>query len=129
MDKFREKEGEPVKPRGDAKSTLRGAPTAEFVLYLALSAACVGVWALAAMSTVAAGGTYSFSKGQAGVLALLAGAGPVAVAFGFAYVQYGVRSFLEPFEKKALWANALHLALGNLFCVVPVAVACYWALI
>ena len=117
MGAFKESEGGGVRAREDAKSTIVGVPTAEFVAYLALSAACVAAWAHAANAAVLP------SAGTAAALALLAGFGPVAIAFLCAAIwrtQGGA-------EAKGAHYFVL-LAAGSAVCALPVAWAAYLAL-
>jgi sterol desaturase/sphingolipid hydroxylase (fatty acid hydroxylase superfamily) len=83
------------KPREDAKSSLRLLPTTEFVGYLAGSAACV-----------------------ASGVPVVVGFGPVVLATLLAL--YGSGRGVQP-VKMGVLANLLHLAMGTLFCSVPIA--------
>ena len=100
---------------------MREHPTLEFVSYLASSIACVGVWAYVAVNGIALPATAAVA------LAVLCGFGPVALAFAFFFAK-GSGSSLEPFHKKPIFENILHLGMGNLMCSVPVAIAAYLAL-
>jgi hypothetical protein len=110
-----------AKMRDDKKSTLRTVPTAEFVCYLLLACGSVAAWAHAAIQTAA--GVFSLSNQQALVLATLAGFGPVvlAVAVTACFKGDGGTSF------KGL-ASVVQLAIGTLFCAVPVSWACLLAI-
>ena len=136
--KFREKRGE-AKQRDDAKSTLRAAPTAEFVGYLVAAFACVGAWAWRA-NAIARGHGSAPSSLEAIALALLAGFGPVAVACAMtvnaalksapaAGVGGAMRALLAPHEKRPAWEHMVHVAFGTVCCAVPISVACYLAII
>ena len=118
MGAFKESEGGGVRAREDAKSTIVGVPTAEFVAYLALSAACVAAWAHAANAAVLP------SAGTAAALALLAGFGPVAIAFLFSALW---RTAGGADTKVLSAAYLFHLAVGSCVCALPVAWSCYLA--
>jgi sterol desaturase/sphingolipid hydroxylase (fatty acid hydroxylase superfamily) len=106
------------KPRDDAKSSLRLVPTCEFVTYLGLSAACVGLWA--SQHGVA------LTQGEALALALLVGFGPTVLATVISSL-FRASSGVKRVEMNFL-GNLLHLVMGTVFCGVPVSYACYLAL-
>jgi len=111
--------GEDTKPRADAKSTLRSPPSLEMLSYLALSTACMLPWALCTTRHV------HVSEAAALAMSVLAGFGPVAVAALFTVVSSGAGALLDPYAKRPLLQNGLHLAVGSLFCSFPIAAACY----
>jgi hypothetical protein len=110
-----------AKMRDDKKSTLRAVPTAEFLCYLLLAAGSVAAWAHAALRSAA--GLLVVSTQQALALAALAGFGPVVLAVVVTACAKGDggTSF------KGL-ASVVQLALGTLFCAVPVSWACLLAI-
>ena len=118
------KDKDGVKPREDAKSTLRTVPTLEFVAYLALACACVGAWALAALEVAA--GTRSVPANEALALSAIAGFGPVLLASILSAAFGGVRP--NPPKSMAAWASAMHLIVGSALCSLPVSWACWLAL-
>jgi sterol desaturase/sphingolipid hydroxylase (fatty acid hydroxylase superfamily) len=93
-----------AEPRDDAKSTLRTIPTLEFATYLTLSGSCVYVWYYQLIPPIYA--------------ALSLGFGPVILASMVSHVFK--RSRLEP-VKMSMLGNLLHLAMGTLFCSIPIA--------
>jgi len=121
----------------DAKSTLRALPDARFVAYLAASAACLGAWAYVATTDRAAARAAPLAWGA------LAGFGPLALAMAFGSSLPGGKAFkvkndalpddvVDPdFDKRANdpVAAVLHYTIGTLFCSVPVAYACYLAIV
>jgi hypothetical protein len=125
MDRLSPGDREGAKPRVDAKATLRAAPTVAFVAFLALSGACVGAWGLAAVGA-AAGTLAPLPPAHALGLATLAGFGPVAAAYA---VTAATRGGDGAAPSDGALATAFQLAVGSLFCSVPVAVACYAALV
>lgn len=113
-----EKEGEPVKVRDDAKAHL-GVPTFEFLLYIALSAACVGLWAFAACVP---GGLARLAPLTPLQIAFICGFGPILV--GLPWVgKMGGTGF------EAQNAPLVHWAIGSAVCGVPVMWAAYLCLV
>jgi len=107
-----------VKPRADAKSTLRAPPSVEFVSYLLLSGGCLAAWAVAAAGAQAVGPTLALH------LALAAGFGPVVAA---SLVTAVTRSGGGAPNNRPL-KMAVLLGVGTLFCSVPISWACFLAL-
>lgn len=95
-------------PRSDAKSTVQGPPSAEFLTYLIGSAACVAPFLFRSPS--------SPLEGLA--LSLVAGAGPVAFAPLVSYA-YGSRRFVQP-RAMTFTGTSIHVLVGVVFCVMPV---------
>jgi len=126
MPAFKEPDGK-VKARDDAKSTLKGAPSSEFVGYLLASAVCIGLWAYAAIGT--ARGTVHVSPMVAYLLSFLCGFGPVLVACAITIVQRGVSALLEPFHERPLSQSSIHILIGTLFSSIPISIPAYLALI
>ncbi len=111
----------------DSKSTLvRGPFSLANSLYMLLSAACVGVWAWAACDPAgfAARAPAALASLPPLALALLAGAGPVLVAFPF---QAGGGSPILS-TKVSLPARLLQLGAGVAVTVVPLTYAALLAL-
>lgn len=112
----------PARAREDAKSTILGLPSAEFVAYLGGSAACLAVWAMAA--NAAAGGRAPLpAPVVAAALAAIAGFGPQVLASLFA----ALRGTQGGAEAKPL-TDAFLLLVGSAVCSLPVAWAAYLAL-
>ena len=125
------KEGDPppIRVRDDAKATLdflHGPRTSDAMLspYMGLSAACVGVWAMAACGRPAIDGVPPI------VWALSAGAGPVVVACALTLLRErgSLIALVQPFDKRPAAETVIHVVLGTAMCVVPVVAACLWAL-
>lgn len=129
QERFKDVDMNGASPRDDSKSTLRALPTLEFTTYLALSTACVGVWAMFTGGFGLSAGSTPVTKGslESCVVAIVAGFGPAVVAFFMAAVTMGTKSLLEPFADKPFSQNALHVFLGSLFCAVPVSWMAYLA--
>jgi hypothetical protein len=125
MPQFKE-EGK-VQPRDDAKATLKGVPTGEFVGYLLVSAACVGLWGYAAVGV--ARGTVHVMPGIAYVLSFLCGFGPVIAACAIIILQRGVPALLEPFNQKPLHQSLVHILIGSFFCCFSVSMPAYLSVI
>lgn len=108
-------DGSKLTQPADAKAVL-GAPAPDFVAYLAMSVACVALWAYAACVP---GGLAAVAPLTPLHLALIAGFGPVVVALPWMARPGGTSSFE--------WKNAplLHWALGSACCSVPVAIMAY----
>lgn len=105
------------KQRADAKSTLRGMPTKEFVLYLVGSAMCVLPWSFF---------SHSATANQAMALSSVVGFGPVILANVLSsFFQTG--SANHP-VKMSVFANMLHLVFGILACSVPITYGCWLAI-
>jgi len=109
------------KPREDAKSSLRLIPTGEFITYLTLSSACVGVWAIPVIIS------YQVSETTALQLAATVGFGPVFLATLLSYL-YGKGLGVKHVQMN-LTANLMHLFVGSVFCSLPVTYACYLTLV
>lgn len=105
-----DKEADPT-PRDDAKSTLLAGYTPEFLTYLGASAACVVPWLF--RSGAAVGGW------EAAALAALAGGGPVGAAALVSALGGGRRGVVP--VRMSTGGNLLHVAVGVLFCCLPVA--------
>jgi sterol desaturase/sphingolipid hydroxylase (fatty acid hydroxylase superfamily) len=127
MSNFKDEGGGKIKPRDDAKSTLKGVPSQEFVVYLLASAACVGIWAYAAVSV--ASGTMHVTPMVAVLLSFLCGFGPVLVACVMTIVQRGVPALIEPFHEKPLYQSIFHIMVGSIFCSLSVAWPAYLSLV
>lgn len=115
-----DKEG--MKPRHDAKSTLRAPPSAEFLLYLGLSGACLVAWAAAALRVAA--GTLALTSQQAMILSAVAGFGPALLAevvTAFFRSSGGAPNF-------GILGWLLQQAVGHAFCSVPIAYMAYLCL-
>jgi len=108
-----------VKPRADAKSTLRAVPTSEFLVYLGLSYSCFALW-YQFVNNVAT------TKYQAVFLSLLTGFGPTILSV-FVSRAFGGGSRIAP-AKMSVFGNTFHLVIGSLFCAVPVSYTSYLAL-
>lgn len=106
----------------DAKASLAGPPTTDFLFYLLTSCGCVALWATVAALHVAV------SPVVAVLLALVAGFGPVAIAAAMSVLARGTRDLLRPFGKRPVAEHVLHLGLGFVFCSLPVSAACYLCL-
>ena len=112
-----------AKARADAKSTLRSPPTLEFLLYLLSACGCVAAWGYAAVQVAA--GALVVTQAQALGLALLAGFGPVVAAELVTACFKGTGGA----PNNGWAAMAFQLGVGTLFCSIPVAWACYDALV
>jgi len=126
MPNFKAEDGK-AKPRDDSKSTLKGIPSTEFVVYLLASAACVGLWAYTAIGV--ARGTVNVMPLIAYLLSILCGFGPVLVACVFTCLQRGVSALLEPFHEKPLYQSFFHILIGTLFCSFPISMSAYLSLV
>ena len=113
------KEAPPAQPRTDAKSSLCSVPAGLDVLYISLSAACVAAW----VQAVSAGAAAPIAMAAS----FMAGFGPVIIACVYAVFVFGAGSLLEPYSKRPVWQNLVHVAMGTLFCSVPITAACYLA--
>lgn len=111
--------------RDDAKSTLRGLPALDFVVYLAGSAACLALPALEA-AKVAAGAAPRLPREAAAGYAALAGAGPVALAVLMMAATSGVASMAP--GKGEFWPAAFHVVAGAALTVLPIAWMTFLAL-
>jgi sterol desaturase/sphingolipid hydroxylase (fatty acid hydroxylase superfamily) len=95
--------------REDAKSSLRVAPTREFLVYLGGSAACSAIWY----------GASQMNPALAPALSVLVGFGPVGLAVA-----------MSPWSDKGhmnLFGYLLHIMVGMLFCSVPITYMCWLA--
>lgn len=102
-------------PRDDAKSRLSLVPTREFITYLVSSAVCCVPWILRSSVPV--------SMLEAAGSSALVGFGPAAVASIVSHA-FGSRRGITP-VRMTTFGNALHLAIGMLFCAIPVAYMCW----
>jgi sterol desaturase/sphingolipid hydroxylase (fatty acid hydroxylase superfamily) len=96
--------------REDAKSRLSLIPTREFMTYLAASGLCVVPWILRSHSEV--------SSLEAAGLSALVGFGPIAMA-SIVSTAFGTRRGVTP-VKMTVFGNLLHIAIGTLFCSMPI---------
>jgi sterol desaturase/sphingolipid hydroxylase (fatty acid hydroxylase superfamily) len=106
------------KPRTDAKSTLKTAPTLEFLLYFLGSIACFLIWGFHLGKEV--------SHSQAIMLSSLVGFGPVILA-PIVSTLFGGGLSVKP-VKMSTFGNFLHIGVGSFLCSVPITYACYLAL-
>jgi sterol desaturase/sphingolipid hydroxylase (fatty acid hydroxylase superfamily) len=106
--------------RLDARATLWGAPALKDVAFLAASAACLAPW----VAACGGGGAGSAAAGPARAYALgvLAGAGPVALAYALPHGAVGAKS-------KGAAVDALMWFLGLASSALPVSLACAWCLL
>jgi hypothetical protein len=111
-----------AKARADTKSTLRSPPTLEFLVYLLSACGCVAAWGYAAVQVAA--GALVVSQAQALGLAALAGFGPVVLAEVVTLSFKGEKGA----PNNGLGAMLFQLAVGTLFCSVPITWACYDAI-
>jgi len=128
--KFKESSPKQVEARADAKSTLSGLPSVQHCAYLLLSLSCVAVWIALVNEqarSFAVDGRAWLSGPVALLASLLAGAGPVLLAYVFAAMTWGVNSFLEPYSTRPWWHNGVHVTIGTLFSVFPICLACRMA--
>jgi len=116
------KDKDGVKPRADAKSTLRAVPTGEFATYLLVSCALVAAWAQAATS----GAAGALAWQAAAALACGVGFGPVLLASLVSAIFDSPRG-VKPKNMSTI-GSVGHIAIGTAFCSVPVAWACWLAL-
>ena len=97
-------------PRDDAKSTLQGYPTAEFMTYCAATGLCmVPAFVPSVLSPLTS--------------SIVAGVGPVAVAPLVAGC-FGSRRSVAP-VKMTLAGNSIHVLMGFLCCCLPIAYLCW----
>ena len=102
-------------------------PSAEWVVYMAGSGACLGAWAWAA-GCVPGAPPFPVPLGAEAkwAVSLAAGFGPVAVAQLMGFFNRDGASLFAPGK---FWASAFHVAVGTVFCSVPVTWACHMALV
>jgi sterol desaturase/sphingolipid hydroxylase (fatty acid hydroxylase superfamily) len=115
----RDKSG--VKARSDAKSTLRSAPTFEFVAYLAMVLACFIFWGYQA-TQVHQGVVLTFNS--AVVVALIGGAGPLVAAVVY-WLLIGSPNN-NGGAMSIAWLVVL-LSMAMAICVFPVVYMCFLA--
>ena len=94
--------------RADAKSTLVGLPTRDFLLYLGGSAACVLTW-YGAVSLKVEG-----FPGIGVAASSLVGFGPVLLAVAMSQRM-----------NKLTYADLFHILFGTLFCSIPITYMCW----
>lgn len=115
-----DKEGARARP--DAKSTLRLAPTLEFVVYLLSSIGCLVPWVLVANQFLSR--TRTPTAPMIFALAFIAGFGPVLLATLVNMVTRSKGGAPNP----GVVATLLQVGVGTLFCSWPVFQACSLAL-
>lgn len=117
-EKFDDEEG--LKPREDAKSTLAGFPTNEFIRYISLCFICFGVWFYYAINKIILGSLEKI------FVASLVGFGPVIIAWALCSL-FGSANRTQPVKMNIL-GNIFHLFVGSLFCSIPITYLCWLAL-
>eukprot|EP00475_Leptophrys_vorax_P002207 TRINITY_DN11253_c0_g2_i2.p1 TRINITY_DN11253_c0_g2~~TRINITY_DN11253_c0_g2_i2.p1 ORF type:complete len:155 (-),score=42.49 TRINITY_DN11253_c0_g2_i2:216-680(-) len=122
VNRFKENSPQDVKARADAKASLKGVPSLQFISYMFLAGLSVLPWSYFAVKGVNPGVLVR------ALAAFSCGFGPVLVACCFTMVRDGWTGLLAPFEKRSLFDHGLHLIVGTLFCSVPIAVSCFLAL-
>lgn len=121
-EKFDEIDG--PRPREDAKSTLYGFPTFEFIRYLVLCLICFGIWFYYALNV----GANNIILGQLQKISIasLAGFGPVVISWLLVNI-FGSANRIQPVKMNA-FGNLFHLFIGNMFCSVPITYMCWLTL-
>lgn len=117
-EKFDDNEG--IKPREDAKSTLLGLPSFEFIRYLSLCFLCFSIWAYFTLKMII------LNQFQRIFVASLVGFGPVIIAWLLCSL-FGSTNRIEP-VKMNFSGNLFHIVMGSLFCSVPITYLCWLAL-
>jgi sterol desaturase/sphingolipid hydroxylase (fatty acid hydroxylase superfamily) len=92
--------------REDAKSSLRTVPTRAFVAYLGGSVALCAIW---------------YNSANLGISPLLASS---LVGFGPVTLAMISPSWVKRTQMN-IWANALHIVMGVLFCSIPITYMCW----
>jgi sterol desaturase/sphingolipid hydroxylase (fatty acid hydroxylase superfamily) len=108
-------DAEGATPREDAKSTIFVIPTCEFVTYLASSLLCCSVWAVSAQAV--ASGTLLTPFHQYAASSLM-GFGPVLLAIANSSLFQSGPSVQG--TRMSMFGNLLHVAVGTLFCSLPI---------
>jgi sterol desaturase/sphingolipid hydroxylase (fatty acid hydroxylase superfamily) len=124
------KEDDDATARPDAKANIAAPPTFEYASYLTTAMGCLVAWGVVANGV--ATGDLSVEPYMAALIAALAGVGPVVLAILFTMVfrRVGVsQGGTSMFGKgSSAAATILHLVVGNAFCSLPIAWACYLTL-
>jgi hypothetical protein len=119
-DEYKKSKDKTVSMRADAKSTLLNW-SLDFVAYLALGLACMAAW-------IYWPNFGSLSSADALPPALIAGFGPVIIAFVFDFMTgedyMGSGSGIL---KDGPLAAVTQIGIGTLFCSVPISIAVYLA--
>lgn len=105
-----------IKPREDAKSSLRLVPSVEFLSYLLLSYSCIAAWIHSLENK------NDLTIDQKYVISGLVGFGPVLLACLISKLFHSSSGIKR--VNMSIYGNLIHLSLGTLFCSIPVSYAC-----
>jgi hypothetical protein len=121
VESMEHKDKDGVSLRDDPKSTLRVRPSKEFLLYLFSTLMCMIPWASSALQV---GHGVRMDAKYIHLVSFLVSFGPVCNAFLVTKIFGAIGGTVI----RRNFANYLHLAIGALFCSIPIHYACYLSL-